>query len=250
MLTKSIRKIIYSSNLLFNIYYNYIYQPNNEFEKFLDDLSRKYKNNLFFVQIGANDGMINDPFYKFIRRDKWHGLLIEPQRKVFEELKNNYSKYKRLIFENVAITDKDEVKKLYKISFSDSRRATGISSFLLNDLQKIIDTGYAEIIAKEENIILPTNKEKWITTEDVQCLNLKSLLVKYKITKVDLLAIDTEGYDYEIIKTIPFNTLKPQVIIYEHTHFNESVKIECSNFLSNLGYKLKATTSDTIAEIV
>lgn len=249
MLRTRIRELIYSNRLLFSIYYEYVYRPKNEFEQFLDDFSKRYKNNLFFIQVGANDGKLNDPFYKFIRRDGWKGLLIEPQRTVFERLRINYSKFKGLTFENVAISDKEEIKKLYKISFSDSRRASGISSFIKDDLKKILEAGYAETIASEENIVLPANKEEWITTEDVHCVRFSSLIVKHKVMKVDLLAIDTEGYDYEIIKTIPFDKLKPRVIIYEHSHLNEYDRIGCSNLLSNLGYKLKVTTSDTIANL-
>lgn len=243
------RKVIYNNKLFFRIYIDYLYKPKNELDRYLDKLSKTHRGNFFFVQIGANDGMINDPFYKFIKRNKWQGLLIEPQKRVFEELKNNYSNFNGMIFENIAITEKPEVKKLYKISFSNSRRATGISSFLKEDLQKFIEAGYAKKIAQEENLILPRDKEDWITTENVKCLSLNSVLVKHNITKIDLLIIDVEGYDYEIIKSIPFHTIKPQVIIYEHSHFNGYIKTECSNFLLNAGYKLKVTKTDTIAEL-
>ncbi|MBK7380874.1 MAG: FkbM family methyltransferase [Ignavibacteriales bacterium] len=249
MLKNKIREIIYKNDLLFRIYYKYVYKPKNELEKFLDNFSQNNIDNLFFIQVGANDGMINDPFFKFIRRDNWKGLLIEPQSIIFERLRDNYSKFKEVTLENVAISNREEIKKIFRISFSNSRRASGVSSFIKDELIRVLDAGYAELIAKEENINLPINEEEWITTENVKCTSFNALIAKHKITKVDLLAIDTEGYDYEIIKTIPFNTIKPLVIIYEHTHFNEFVKTECSNFLSNLGYTLKVTTSDTIAEL-
>ncbi len=249
MLKSKIRELIYNNDLFFRIYYKYIYKPKNELEKFLDNFSKNNIDNLFFIQVGANDGKMNDPFFKFIRRDNWNGLLIEPQRIIFERLRDNYSKFKKVTFENVAISDKEEIKKIFKISFSNSRRASGVSSFIKDDLKRILDAGYAELIAKEENIILPKNKEDWITTEDVKCLNLNSLLLKHNITKVDLLVIDTEGYDYEIIKTIPFEILRPKVIIFEHSHLNDTDRPECSNLLLKLSYKLHHTISDTIAEL-
>ena len=40
-----------------------------------------------------------------------------------------------------------------------------------------------------------------IIPERVPCISLKGLLAKYCITQIDLLQIDTEGYDAEIIKS-------------------------------------------------
>jgi hypothetical protein len=62
--------------------------------------------------------------------------------------------------------------------------------------------------------------------------------------------IDTEGYDFDIIKTIPFELIKPGFIVYEHSHFDETIKNECADFLVKLGYSLTKTESDTIAELV
>lgn len=105
-------------------------------------------------------------------------------------------------------------------------------------------------LLKIENIVLPQNKKEWIATEDVKYLSLDSLLVKYNITKIDLLIIDGEGYDYEIINAILFIMIKPKVIIYEHSHLDEFTKTESSNFLSNIVYKIRFTPEDTIAGLL
>lgn len=47
-------------------------------------------------------------------------ILIEPQRNIFRRLKHNYKKANNLIFENVAVCNKNGLKPLYKISFSDA----------------------------------------------------------------------------------------------------------------------------------
>src|SRR5450755_3498299 len=31
-----------------------------------------------FIQIGSNDGRKNDPLYKYIRKNAWKGILVEP----------------------------------------------------------------------------------------------------------------------------------------------------------------------------
>jgi hypothetical protein len=50
----------------------------------------------------------------------------------------------------------------------------------------------------------------------VQCISLNSLLKEHQVTKVDLLQIDTEGYDLEIILNLDFKVIKPKIIHFEH----------------------------------
>ena len=36
-------------------------------------------NDVFFIQIGAFDGIHDDPLFKLVRRFGWPGILVEPQ---------------------------------------------------------------------------------------------------------------------------------------------------------------------------
>src|ERR1700682_1765375 len=56
-----------------------------------------------FVQIGSNDGMKNDPLHRYIRKNGWKGILVEPDKVNFNKLRNNYSQVNGLLFENVGI---------------------------------------------------------------------------------------------------------------------------------------------------
>ncbi|HCY74466.1 MAG TPA: hypothetical protein DHV28_00965 [Ignavibacteriales bacterium] len=247
---KIFKKAIYENDILFKLYFNYLYKPKDKLEKFINEFSRLKKNDLFFIQIGANDGHWNDPIYKFIRRDNWAGILIEPQKTIFERLINNYKNIKNLSFENAAIDAVEGEKSLFKISFSNSQWASGISSFIKNYVQKLIDAGYIERMSEAEKIILPSNREEWISEEKVKVTTLNNLINKYQVKKIDLIMIDAEGYDFEIIKTIPFELVKPTIIIYEHSHFDGTTKNECLEYLKKMGYKLVQTDSDTIAELI
>jgi hypothetical protein len=42
--------------------------------------------NSFFVQIGANNGLTDDPIRQFVTKYHWHGVLVEPQPQVFQQL--------------------------------------------------------------------------------------------------------------------------------------------------------------------
>jgi hypothetical protein len=47
--------------------------------------------NLFFLQIGANDGVFCDPLHDLVLRHNLSGLLVEPLRNLFERLRANYA---------------------------------------------------------------------------------------------------------------------------------------------------------------
>ena len=52
--------------------------------------------------------------------------------------------------------------------------------------------------------------------EKVPCISLSDLFKKHQVAKIDLLQIDTEGYDLEIILNLDFQVIKPQIIHFEH----------------------------------
>ena len=77
-----------------------------ELEIWIDDFSKTQKRAINFIQVGASDGLRWDPVRRFIIRDKWNGVLIEPLEPVYNMLVNNYAyvKQNNLKFENCAIS--------------------------------------------------------------------------------------------------------------------------------------------------
>ena len=56
-----------------------------------------------------------------------------------------------------------------------------------------------------KNTVLITRVQtSQIKEEIVECINFNDLVHQEKINKIDLLQIDTEGYDFEIIYSIDF----------------------------------------------
>ena len=60
---------------------------------------------MFIIQIGANDGKVNDTIYEFVTSNPQtvRGILIEPVKDYFEELKINYKKCPNVTLLNMAI---------------------------------------------------------------------------------------------------------------------------------------------------
>lgn len=191
---------------------------------------------LFFIQIGANDGVIHDPFYQHISKNNWRGILVEPVLYYFNRLKQNYANNTQLVFENVAISDRDEQRNFYRLKEGLSFMPAwteGLGSFRL------------EVLLKHKRLI--PNIEDYIVQQRVECLSFSSLLARHAVEKLDLLMIDTEGYDFEILKQIDFGNIKPRVIVYEHKHLNRKERSECANLLETQGYRLQCHFSNTLA---
>ena len=54
------------------------------------------KDQVFFVQVGSNDGIRGDPIHELIiANKKWRGIFIEPVRFFFDRLKHNYGNSNR-----------------------------------------------------------------------------------------------------------------------------------------------------------
>ena len=202
----------------------------------LGALSSK-RDEFFFVQIGAYDGQALDPIQGFVRRRRWRGILVEPQRDAFELLRRNYAGSPGLIFENLAIADHEGSLPLYRLrdefthlSEADHRM---VSSFDPEHVIKFLPKG--------------VDPRRALESIQVRCLTLSGLLAKYSVHSLDLLQIDAEGYDYQILKMVDFRKIKPQIICFEHMHLSAIEKGECIELLVSQNYKVVTGSYDMIA---
>ena len=181
--------------------------------------------NCFFIEVGANDGKYLDPLYPYIIKNNWSGILIEPNHIVFEELKNNYKNTNNLFFENCIVSDKSGMIDFY------------YNGDNITTLHNTLSYNYAKNNFKEDLKIVPTLS-----------LTFDDLIQKYDVKKVDVLMTDVEGYDLDLLKTFPFNNIKPKVIIAEHAHlYHQNQTLEdIINFLGNQGYEYYINDSDIV----
>ncbi|SMD41892.1 methyltransferase, FkbM family [Aquiflexum balticum DSM 16537] len=237
-----------AENPLYMGFYKYVYHPpKGSLSEFLDSYSRENAP-ITFLQIGANDGFIYDPIQKFIKRDNWNGMMLEPQPHVFHEfLVKIHAKRPEIIPINAALANKDGKTILYTISFSKERWATGLSSFEKEVLLNKFKDGTIAKKAAKEGIEIPKSEKDWIQEVEIDAISPESLIKKFDGKKIDLLAIDTEGFDFEILKMLDLKAMNPEVIIYEEEHFNEKTKEDCKGFLIGLGYSYHRAGRDVYA---
>ena len=180
------------------------------------------------VQIGACDGIMDDPIHDWIQKYAWSGILVEPQHDEFQRLAATYADNTKLHLENVAIASTSGLRTLYKIS----------PDAIKEDWQR----GTASLLPKPGLLELGL-----VATETIQCITLNDLMYKYAVKHVDMLQIDVEGYDFEIIKLIDFNLIKPSAICYEHRNLGFADRKACEHRLITAGYTLLRMQYDTAA---
>jgi FkbM family methyltransferase len=190
----------------------------------------------FFIQIGANDGVSFDRIFPFVTSNKLKGIVVEPLRDMFDMLTYNYRKHPQVKKINVAIHNTEKSMNIYRVDPKAPNLPNwtqGIASFNKDHHKK------SKI--SEVNII----------TEKVICMSFEDLIKENNVTKIDLLQIDTEGYDYEIIKMINFDNIKPHIIRFEHGIKSDVMSREdfkkCMNYLFDQGYFIQMEDYDAIA---
>ena len=229
-------------------YYKNLYRPRKRSLAAFIDCYGRLKSNVTFLQVGANDGFFHDPLYKFIRRYGWKGVLLEPQQDVFiRYLQRLYKGVDGVTPVNAALDHADGYRPVYKIAFSNSRWATGLTTFSYDTIRAAIDSGHVERSARRHGESLPSDREAYVTEQQVKCISPETLIRTYRLKPLDWVQIDAEGYDFEIIKMLDVGQLSPEVIVFEHTHLPEKEYQECRKHLVQNGYSLSRISENTIA---
>ena len=194
------------------------------------------RRNVFFVQVGSNDGMRVDPLRPWIIKYRWRGILIEPVQHLFEKLEHNYRDSEGLIFENTAIAETDGYKAFYRLSEKAAHHpefAQGLGSF------------DKELLFKHSTCI--PDLEKHLIVENIPCLRWNSLMTKHGVERLDLVHIDAEGYDYQILRQIDLKTLRPLVVMFEYYNLPSDQMRAIIDLLESNGYRMFFDYIDALA---
>lgn len=200
-------------------------------------LYAQYKGDAYFLQIGSNDGQKNDPIHDLIRDFSWRGILVEPMLRSFKKLADYYSDTRggRLILENVGISEADGELSFYCLDHQDGDPPwyDQVGSFSEETFIRnicVVDG----LEARARNVAIPT-------------MTPESLLKKHGVETLDVLHIDTEGYDAKILQCMDLAALAPDLILFESEWLSEDELASCEARLRALGYVLRVSGGDTLA---
>jgi len=167
----------------------------------LDKKLLKYLNfkDGFYIECGANDGVNQSNTWYFEKILKWRGILIEPNEKLFKNLKNNRSS--KNIFKNVALVSEDFKNKNEEIYLSE------------NNLE-----------SKLTNAVSPLSQK--VATE-----TLNNILKELNINKINFFSLDVEGYEEEVLKGLNLDIFDIDYILIETNNFDKiNIMLKNSNY--------------------
>lgn len=197
-----------------------------------------HKPAVFFVQVGSNDGVQGDPIHDLIvERESWRGIFIEPIDFLFQRLRGNYGEAERFIFENVAIGTEKGSKKFYYVS---EKARSELDLPYWHDQLGSFDREHITRALGEQ-------MHPYIVEEDIECLPLQDVLDRNGVEAIDLVHIDTEGFDYKVLSQIDLKRYKPSVILFEHHLLSDDEFAKAHKLLRSTGYRLLQYGNDTLA---
>lgn len=182
--------------------------------EFLDnkiDILFQHKNNGFFIELGANNGILQSNTAFLEKNRNWSGILIEPNIKNYEFCKINRP---NSICYNYACVSND---------FNDE--------FIYGDFD-LQPNDQLSLMSSINGIRL--NNYKHNLTK-VSVSTLTNILDMQVIPKIDLLSLDVEGYEYSVLKGLNFNKYTPSYILIEIYNFDFKKIV---NYLKDNNYEL------------
>lgn len=192
----------------------------------------------YFLQVGAHNGVTSDPFHRFVVEGWWWNVaLVEPQSQSCGVLREIYRDRTGVKIFETAIGTENGTLSLFKIR----EDAEGIPYWASQ-----LASTRREVIASHSDRI--EQVERWIVEVQVPCRTLASIYQEAKYPRLDLLAIDVEGFDFEVVKQIDALPSLPKMIYFEHRHLSDEDYRAAVAFLRERGYRTEnAEQGDTFA---
>jgi len=172
------------------------------------------KENGFFIEIGASDGINLSNTYLLETQYKWKGICCEPIPNNFKNLVKNRSNsicYDKAVYNSSGLT----------VNFDIANNCD-----LLSGISNHIDRHKSSVDANKETIQVQT-----ISLLDVLNIANAPLFIEY-------MSLDTEGTEFEILKNFDFEKYTFGLIDVEH-NYCEPRRTEIKNLLLSKGYIYK-----------
>lgn len=229
MVLKFLSKIIRNSALITIELFDYFHK-----KKIIAFLKKKkIKEFKIIFDIGAHKGETISLMLKNFKSQKIYSF--EASKKNFKNLESNVltlrKKYKNieLIPENIALDYKSQ-----KIMFKQFTESSSSTFSLIDENSKYYKKKY--------NIINFFEKKKQFEEFEIKTTTAEKYINDKNIKNIDFVKIDTEGYEYEILKGFGKMIKNVKIIMFEH-HYDNMIKksytfSEINNLLKKNGFCL------------
>ncbi len=165
----------------------------------------------YFIEIGAADGLNLSNTYMLEKNFNWKGVVVEPA-------------------------------KIWQKKLLENRNCTIANDCIYSESGLKVD--FLQTIKPEFSTLNIKNKPKDIhdnfrqknnTSYVIETISFKNFAKKYSVpSKIDYISIDTEGTEYEILKSIDLNEYDIKIFTIEHNYSTNRDLIY--NYLTQFGY--------------
>lgn len=211
----------------------------------IDEIFKEYAGkDTQLLQIGAYDGVFDDPFVGLIKDNDWAAVLVEPQIEAYTRLEEHYSGNSRVKCINKAVntnSNEESSFKLWRAKLPDSSVFGGaIASRSPEQVRR-------EVLRCAGWFAL---RNSTLESEVVTAASLNEIIEISGSSpdEITIFACDTEGDDAKITQALIQDIgARPQVIQWEHLHVPSDEANRLDRHLDVLGYQSIKTHKDTIA---
>ena len=183
----------------------------------LNQIDKRIENYLnydngFYVELGANDGILQSNTYYFEQYRNWKGVLIEPIGQRYLECFRNRSQ-NNIIFCNACVSFEYK-EKFVELTYSNLMTTASNLESDLSDPAEHAKRGLKEIPIKENNYIFGS-----------LAATLNSILLKSNTPrKIDFLSLDVEGAEIEVLKGVNHKQFRFKYICIESRNKDKLTK--------------------------
>ena len=196
---------------------------------------------LTVVQIGSNDGSTGDPISLLLRENpSWRAVLVEPIPFLFERLRaNSADLLDRATLVNAAISETSGTAELFFLSPAAKSRYPDLPAWF----DQLGGFSRSHITSHFSHDVSP-----FINSLTVPTYSLAQLLTHTRAENLSVLHIDTEGFDWKILRQLDLARHLPQVILFVYKHLPPDELAAASAFLAS-AYRLQwlDVTGDCLA---
>lgn len=192
----------------------------------------------FFVKVGANDGITGDPCSDILANgNSWRGVLVEPVPFLCEKLRDNFQDRRRFAIECCAV-GQSGTSDFFYIDQAAIRHVSDLPAWF--DQIGSFDSAH---IAKH----FGARVSPYVRSLPVQAVPLHKIFERHSVSTCHLLHVDTEGWDYEVLRTLDWFRWKPWMVFVEHKHLSQSDRDGVIGLLRSNGYEVMDCGSDFYA---
>ena len=194
--------------------------------------NRGYKNFNFLFDIGAHHG---ESIKLFLSNFKIKNIYsFEASNENFKILEKNTRKLQKkfndvnILIENFAVGNEEKNVKMKQMNESSS---STLNSYNVK----------SKYFKKKSLFLFSSKNQNFFSEIDVKQVSLSNYINEKNIEKIDFIKIDTEGYEYYVLKGLQNQFQKIKLILFEHHYDNMLIKdykfSDIHNFLLKNNFK-------------